>query len=249
MLRSKIGYNLGQWFPQSNAGGFIPRFSFGGVPNAANVSYDNRLLTGGTDFTFNANTNLTITRGTHNIKTGWSVIRMREYEGEQSVFSGTFDFGKNVLNPLDTNYAYSNAALGVFNSYTESNGRYGSNMRQTIAEWFLQDSWKVTKKFNLDYGVRWTWAPQMYPRYEGQQSVFMRSLYDAKQAPPLYTSVTQNGTRFAQNPITGALLPAAYVGLFVPGVGNPAPGGATSGDKNIPLGFVNPRAGASARPS
>jgi len=40
-------------------------------------------------------------------------------------------------------------------------------------------------------------------------------------------------------PVTGALLPAAYIGAFVPGVGNPASGGATSGDKNVPQGFVN----------
>src|SRR6202011_2502464 len=134
--------------------GYIPRFSFGGVPNAANVSYDNRLLTGGTDFTFNSNVNLSITKRSHNIKLGWNIIRMREYEGEQSVFSGTFDFGKNVLNPLDTNYAFSNAALGVFNSYTESNVRYGANMRQTLVEGFAQDSWRVSRRLNVDFGVR-----------------------------------------------------------------------------------------------
>ena len=131
VLRSKIGYNLGQWYPDANATGFIPRFSFGGVPNAPNVTYDNRLLTGGTDFTFNLSDTVAITRGTHNIKVGFDVYRIREYEGEQSTFSGTFDFGRNTLNPLDSNYAFANAALGVFNSYTESNVRYGANMRQT----------------------------------------------------------------------------------------------------------------------
>jgi hypothetical protein len=239
VLRSGIGYNLGQWYPQANVSGYIPRFSFGGVPSPPNVSYDNRLLTGGTDFTFNFNDNITITKGTHNIKLGGDVYRIREYEGEQSIFSGTFDFGKNTLNPLDTNYAFANAALGVFNSYTESNNRYGANMRQTLIEWFAQDSWRATRKLNIDYGVRWTWASEMYPHFAGQESVFMRTLYQANQTPPLYAPFTQNGTRFAQNPLTGALLPAAYIGAFVPGVGNPASGGATSGDKNIPQGFVN----------
>ena len=145
VLRSAIGYNLGQWYPNANASGFIPRFSFGGVPSAPNVSYDNRLLTGGTDFTFNFSDSVAITTGTHNIKVGFDVYRIREYEGEQSIFSGTFDFGKNTLNPLDSNYAFSNAALGVFNSYTESNVRYGANMRQSLVEWFAQDSWKVTQ--------------------------------------------------------------------------------------------------------
>ncbi len=239
VLRSGIGYNLSQWYPSANVNGYIPRFSFGGVQSPPNVSYDNRLLTGGTDFTFNFNDNLTINRGRHGIKVGWDIYRIREYEGEQSIFSGTFDFGRNSLNPLDTNYAFSNAALGVFNSYTESNARYGANMRQTLVEWFAQDSFKVSRRLNVDYGVRWTWAGQMHPDRAGEQSVFMRTLYDASQAPLLFVPVTQGGVRYAQNPRTGALLPGGYVGAFVPGTGNPAPGGATQGDKNIPNGFVN----------
>jgi hypothetical protein len=240
VLRSQIGYNLGQWYPNANASGFIPRYSFGGVANAPNVSYDPRLLTGGTDFTFNLSDSVLVTRGSHSIKVGFDVYRIREYEGEQSTFSGTFDFGKNTLNPLDSNYAFSNAALGVFNSYTESNIRYGANMRQTLLEWFAQDSWKASKRLTIDYGVRWTWAGEMHPNNPGQQSVFMRTLYVPGQSPPLYAPVTQGGVKYAQNPITGELLPGAYVGLFVPGVGNPAPGGVTYGvDKNVPVGFVN----------
>jgi hypothetical protein len=239
VLRSGIGYNLGQWYPNANVNRYIPRYSFGGVPSAPNVSYDNRLLTGGTDFTFNFNDNLSINRGSHGIKVGWDVYRIREYEGEQSIFSGTFDFGRNTLNPLDTNYAFSNAALGVFNSYTESNARYGANMRQTLVEWFAQDSWKITRRLNLDYGIRWTWAGQMHPNRAGEQSVFMRNLYDPSQAPLLYTPLTEGGVRYAQNPRTGELRPAVYVGAFVPGTGNVAPGAATQGDKNVPNGFVN----------
>ncbi len=238
VLRSGIGYTLGQWYPQANAQGYIPRYSFGGVNNPPNVSYDSRLLTGGTDFTFNINDNVTINKGSHAIKFGGDFYRIREYEGEQSTFSGTFDLGKNTANPLDTNYAFSNAALGVFNSYTESNARYGANMRQSEAEWFLQDSWKVTKRFTLDAGIRWSWTNEMYPNNPGQQSVFARDLYNASQAPPLFQPVIVGGVRQAQNPLTGALLPAAYVGLFVPGVGNPAPGGISSGNNSYPRGFV-----------
>ena len=60
------------------------------------------------------------------------------------------------MNPLDSNYAFSNAALGVFNSYTESNIRYGANMRQSLVEGFAQDGWKVSRRLSIDYGVRWT---------------------------------------------------------------------------------------------
>ena len=95
------------------------------------------------------------------------------------------------------------------------------------------------KRLSIDYGIRWTWAGEMHPNNPGEQSVFMRNLYTPGQAPPLYAPVTQNGVRYAQNPLTGALLPQAYIGLFVPGVGNPAPGGVTYGDKGVPEGFIN----------
>jgi hypothetical protein len=39
--------------------------------------------------------------------------------------------------------------------------------------------------------------------------------------------------------VTGAILPAVYIGTFAPGVGNPAPGGVTSGDSSVPTGFIN----------
>ena len=238
--RSTIGFNAGQWFPQSNANGFLPKVTWG-LTNSPNIGYDNRLLTGGTDFTFNFNDSITYTRDRHTIKAGISFYRIREYEGEQSTFAGSFDFSRNTANPLDTGWAYSNAALGVFNSYSESNARYGANERQSLTEWFLQDNWKISKRFTLDYGLRFTWASEMYPNDPGQQSVFAIDRYKASDAPPLFQPVLVNGVRQAQNPLTGALLPAAYVGLFVPGVGNPAPGGVTSGDKTYPQGFVKPQ--------
>ncbi len=239
VTRSKIGYNLGQWYPQANPEGWIPRYSFGGVNNAPNVSYDSRFLKGGTDFGFNFDDSVSITRGNHLIKVGGSFLRDREYEGETSTFSGTFDFGRNTSNPLDTNYAYSNAVLGVFNSYTESNARYGANLRQTTVDWFAQDSWKVNRRLTINAGIRWSWANEAYPRYDGQLAQFALSRYDPRQAPPLFRPVLVNGVRQAQNPLTGDLLPAPYIGAFVPGVGNPGDGGVLSGDKNYPRGFIN----------
>lgn len=240
VLRSAIGFNAGQWYPQSNPQGIIPRFSFGGVINPPDVTFDDRLLTGGTDFTFSFNDNVTITRGSHTFKLGVDAYRMREYEGERSVFSGTFNFAKDTNNPFDTNYAFSNAALGIFNSYTESNARYGANERESIAEWFVQDTWKVNRRLTLDYGIRFSWYNQMYPNNAGQQSVLALDRYAASQAPVLFQPAFGPGNvRMAKNPLTGALLPAAYIGAFVPGSGNPAPGGVVSGDKTYPRGFVD----------
>ena len=239
VLRSGIGYKLAQWYPQSNPQGIIPRMSFA-ISNSPDVTFDDRFLTGGTDFTFTFNDNVTITHGAHTIKAGMDAYRMREYEGERSTFSGTFNFGRNTNNPLDTNYAFSNAALGIFQSYTESNARYGANERQSIFEWFVQDTWKVTRRLTIDYGIRFSWYNQMYPHFDGQQSVLALDRYNSADAPLLYRPAFGPGqVRMAENPLTGELLPAAYIGDFVPGTGNPAPGGSLSGDKTYPRGWVD----------
>jgi hypothetical protein len=244
VLRPAVGFNAGQWYPQANPQGIIPRFSFGAtggaLPNPPNVNFDDRLLTGGADFTFSLNDNLTVTLGTHTFKGGVSFYRLRSYEGERSTFSGTFNFQRDANNPFDANYAFANAALGNFDSYTESNARYGANERQAMFEWFLQDSWKVKKNFTLDYGIRFSWYNQMYPNNPGQQSVLALGFYNRGDVPPLYGPAFDAGhNRVAQNPLTGQILPAAYIGLFVPGIGNPAPGGVLSGADNYPRGFVD----------
>lgn len=240
VLRSKIGFTAGQYYPSSNVQGIIPRFSFGGVPSSADATFDDRFLTGGTDFTFTLSDNVSITRGSHLFKVGFDVNRIREYEGERSVFSGNFAFARDVNNPLDTNWAYSNAALGVFQQYSESTNRYGANMRQTFAEWFVQDSWKVNRKLTIDYGMRFSWSNQMYPRKAGEQSVLALSRYKTANAPVFFRpGFDSNRNRVAVDPRNGQVFPVAYIGAFVPGTGNPSNGGVLSGDKDYARGFVN----------
>jgi hypothetical protein len=237
VLRSAVGFTAGQWYPSSNPDDIIPRFSFG-ITDTPDVTFDDRFLKNGTDFTFNYDDNLTWIKGRHTVKAGWTFYRIREYEGERSNFDGTFNFSKDTNNPLDSNYAFANAALGNFDSYAESNARFGENERQSIVEWFVQDTWKLTRRLTLDYGIRFTWANQMYANDPGQQSVLALSLYNPANAPVLYQPVLSGGARYAQNPLTGALLPQAYVGFFVPGTGNPGNGGVLSGASNYPRGFV-----------
>ena len=240
VLRSARGFTAGQLHPEINALNIIPRASFGGVPSSADITYDDRFLTGGADTTFSANGNLTILRGPHSIKAGMSLYRIREYEGEQSLFSGTFAFGRDVNNPLDSNWAYSNALLGNFQSYQEATARYGANIRQTIAEWFIQDGWKINRKLSLDYGVRFSWYNQFHPRYDGQMSMLSLNRYDPKKAPVFFRpAFDPSGKRMGQNPLTGEFVPAVLIGAFVPGTGDPAPGGVVSGDKTYPQGFVD----------
>ncbi len=71
-----------------------------------------------------------------------------------TAFNGTFNFNRDVNNPLETNYAYSNALLGSVQSYTEATNHPAGHSRYFNVEWYAQDTWKVTRRFTLDYGLR-----------------------------------------------------------------------------------------------
>ena len=102
--RAALGYTAGQWFPSSNPDDIIPRYSFN-VQDPPNVSFDDRFLKNGTDFTFNLSDNISWTKGAHAIKFGGDIYRIREYEGERSKFDGTINFSTDANNPLDSNYS------------------------------------------------------------------------------------------------------------------------------------------------
>ena len=121
----------------------IPQATFGGVSQAANLTMDSRFpLTTGHDIT-TLSTNLTKVLGVHTLKAGFYADRVGAYNQIGVPYSGSFDFGTNANNPLNTGFAYSNAALGVFNSYTEPNANPFPTAIAHNVEWFLQDNYKL----------------------------------------------------------------------------------------------------------
>jgi hypothetical protein len=137
--------NIGQWYPGGNESGAIPNVSFGGVASGinggiGNIPYTNRNPV----FTFVDN--VSWMKGTHALKFGVYFERMRKDEVGGGNTRGAFDFGRNVNNPFDSNYAFSNALLGNFNTYSEASMRTYSHYRYLQTEFYAQDSWKATNK-------------------------------------------------------------------------------------------------------
>src|SRR5690606_29609434 len=110
VIREKVGLGgLGQLYPANNPLGIIPQASFGGVPSAANIAYDDRLPIAAGDERYIVLDNISITRGSHAMKFGFYYEKNFASEGPRTLFGGNFAFARDVNNPLDTNYAYSNA--------------------------------------------------------------------------------------------------------------------------------------------
>ncbi|HEU0119822.1 MAG TPA: carboxypeptidase-like regulatory domain-containing protein [Bryobacteraceae bacterium] len=235
--RKTLGMTLGQFNPQNNPFNLIPMASFGGVPQAAAISWDGRLPMRGADTAFNFSDTLSIIRGGHTVKLGIFADRGREYEGEDGTFAGNISFARDVNNPLDANYAYANAALGNYASYVESTSRPGYNGRQTTVEWFVQDTWRVTRKLTLDFGMRFAWYTP-WTQKNGTSAAFSLERYQLAQAPVLYRpTLDSSGRRAALNPLTGAIAPAVLIGAYVPGSGDPINGMVLGTDSTYPAGF------------
>ena len=240
--RATSNITIPQLYPAANTSSVIPNFVFDGTPTVsgtamtsfAGTPYHNR------NPIWNYIDNLTKVKGTHTIKGGFFYELATKTENAFKPYNGTIDFGNDANNPCDSNWAFSNALLGCFMSYTQINQDPLPNYPYYNFEFYLQDTWKATKKLTINYGLRVSFIPPFHDSL-GAMSNFLPSQYNASQAVEFYQPVISNGVRSALNPATGAILPAVYIGAIVPGVGNINNGLVRSGQNGTPEGLMEHR--------
>ncbi len=238
ITRRGIGFNVPQFHPELNPYDLVPRATFGGVTNAPSVSYDERFPYSGAELTPLATATITRTHGGHVTKAGIWSSHWRLLKGQFAIFSGNFAFNRDTNNPNDANYAYANAILGNFQTYTESTARPAFKMRQTTIEWFVQDNWKVTRRLTLDLGVRFGRSQPWQCPGNQEEAAFVASRWDPAKQVQLLKPVLSGGQRMAQHPLTGALYPAAAIGALAEGIGDPFNGTVThQRDPGYPRGM------------
>jgi len=221
--RSQHGFNLGQFAPGINPLSMLPNASFGGVTSPANLAIEGRFPVLYREKNFSLYNNLTKTAGPHTVKMGIYMDRVWIHQAVALNFNGSFDFGSNVNNPLNTNYAYANAALGVFNSYTEATGRPFPHFRVKNLEWFVQDNWRVTRRLTLDYGMRFAWLVPLFER-DNLMSGFVPERYNASRQVKLIEPRMVEGRRMGVDPATGRVYAPNLIGSIAPGTGDAANG-------------------------
>ncbi len=239
LQRSTYSFNAGALTPANNPLNLMPVMTFGGVVGAASLGYDGRFPFNGARNVYNISDSVYKILGPHTLKAGFFFERLRQRDGPwANNFTGNFDFGRNVNNPLDSGYAFANAVLGVFNSYTEASARPISKIYSRGLDWFVQDTWKISRKLTLDYGVRFAWYEPFW-NFNNQLAGFVPSRYDPNQRVQLIRPAVNNGVRVGQNPVTGEFHPAALIGFIAPGSGNPTNGMVvTSEDSSYPRGLT-----------
>src|SRR5262249_55437313 len=107
-----------------------------------------------------------------------------------------------------TGAAVANAALGLFDSYSEIGHRAYTLFRSHMYEGFGQDSWKMTPKLTLTYGLRYTVIVPYHAEW-GNMILFDPRFYDAS----LAVTIDPKTGLIVGSPNTEQL----YNGMVIPG--------------------------------
>jgi hypothetical protein len=222
--RTKAGINYPYIFPE---GKLIPTR----IPTAKITNLND--LTGnpypshssGPIYTFTDS--LTWVKGSHTFKFGFYYERSGENDNDEinvnscstctNNQNGQFGFTDSRSGQPSTGVAIANAALGLFDSYSELGQRAYTVFRGSSYEPYAQDSWKVNQKLTLNLGIRYT-VIVPYKALWANMSVFDPALYDPTKAvavnPKTGTIVVGNGDRYNGLVIPGSGWPDSAKGRF-----------------------------------
>jgi hypothetical protein len=242
--RSKLG-NPGEWFKDSSTGvsylqtsNYMPNITFGGQPaNVINASYGNIPYENYNDV-WSFNENISKIHGSHNFKAGVYFEHTAKFQVGGTNPRGAFNFTTDSNNPFDTKDSFSNALLGIVQSYSEATARVNGYWVFNNLEAYIQDNWRVSKRLTLDIGVRLYHLP---PQTDVNQTIagFSPNLYSRANSPMLYMPAIDpaTGKRVAVDRRSGTLFPNPLIGLFIPGTGNVANGAGVGGQNGYPAGL------------
>ena len=249
-------------FSDANPGDAVPNFTYGGIAGIVNNSTNTTGFpnTGfnGSPFTQtfridNLMDNLTKVAGRHVVKTGFYFERSHNRRTSFGPIQANINFNSDANNPLNTGHPFANALLGIYNTYEQASVQLRNDFVYDNVEGYLQDTWKLTPRLTLDYGLRLSYYQPLYDQ-EGQLSLFNSALFDRSKAVRSYFPVCVNnaGPCSANNrraadpallgpgfvPTAANTQPAAFVGLIVPGSGDLA-NGIGQASKGYPRGGFN----------
>lgn len=184
--RDKYGFTFQQIFP--NGGPYeqsIPNVTIAGGYSGFEGAVAS-LIAPTLDFSV-ADT-LSWVKGSHTIKSGFVLIRNRQDQNSRGLYAGNIAFN-NSGNTLTTNNALADALLGNFRTYSEAQLDQLGMFRFWQAEAFINDTWKITPKLSIDFGMRYAY---LQPTITTANNIanFDPALYDPAQA----VTVLSNGT-------------------------------------------------------
>lgn len=229
-------------YPQADTIGLIPNFGFD-IPsstNSPNMTSFAGLPYANKNPIVNVTDNLTKILSSHAIKAGIFIEYAVKSENPFRPTNSTIQFGRDPSNPGDTGWGFANALLGNFRDYTQFSKSLLPSYPYWNIEWYAQDTWKMTPKLTLNYGLRVNLVQPLYEK-DDLFTNFEFDAYDPARAVSLYQPVLVGTQRMARDPVSGATAPAVLIGAIVPGSGDIRNGLVQSGKNGVPRSLIDSR--------
>jgi hypothetical protein len=183
---AKVGFNENLLIQNKSTAFQIPSFGGnGGSGEAALIFNPGGFEAGGASAGLYANKYMpsvsdTLTKlvGTHTLKAGFFYEWIRNAQPANNNTNGYMQFSSDkTQSPFTTGNAYADMLEGNLWNFTQANFNRINDISYNTFEGFLQDSWKITSRLSIDYGLRMTHFDPWEDREGFGYSIFNASQY------------------------------------------------------------------------
>jgi hypothetical protein len=187
--RNTLGANWTQLYPLTNLTNSIADV------NASPISWslgDPGWHNDGKDYAFTEN--VALVKSLHTLKFGFNYTRDNKKQTGTWPMNGSINFNSSSAMPLDTGSGLANLMLGNFQSYSQNNAHVYPYFRFLSMDAYAQDSWKVSKRLTVEFGIRlehivptFTYTRGGTPQGEGTWKLYSVDLtqYNAAKRPTI----------------------------------------------------------------
>lgn len=184
--KDALGFNYQELYSGVNLTNRFPRFNCGAGPSCNYAGFPSGWQSDAKQFAFTDN--FSWTKGKHSLKFGG--FFNFNLNGQQPSWTDVpnLNFGSDPANLGDTGNTFANMLLGNYLSVNQTNGRFYGAFKFFGAEAFAQDSWKVSRKLTLEFGIRWAFMGPTYTYEQFLQNYFDPVRYDPSQAVRINTT-------------------------------------------------------------
>jgi Carboxypeptidase regulatory-like domain/TonB-dependent Receptor Plug Domain len=221
--KTALGFSFSDLYPATNTHNLAPNINTG--DGYINISPFPSGWTS-TGNTVVATDDVTKILGNHVIKFGlFGDLNENGQEGTWQE-NPAINFGASNQNSNNSNSGIANTLLGNYTTVQQTNLYAFGHFHFFQYEGYVQDTWKVTPRLTLDYGLRYEFIGPTYTVAPYHQYYFEPKAYNPAQAVSINTAPNVPG----QTPTQGSI---------IPGSGNPYNGMIQEGTNGLPKGGLN----------